>query len=124
MLSDQGRHEEAERHIANALKTARQLGDASWQSSVLVNYARIIRRRRMFDQALAFCQQAFDLVPRSADTQQIYLRAYIEYELGKFYRERGDLQGAQHHLYMARDVFCADENEPVINVELAWGILS
>jgi len=124
MLSDQGRHEEAERYNADALKAVRQLGDISRQCEVLVNYSRIFRRRKMFDQALACCQQAFQLVPQLADAQQKYLRAYIEYELGKFYRDCGDWQGAQDHLYAARDVFRHDESDPVFNVELAWGILS
>jgi tetratricopeptide (TPR) repeat protein len=124
MLSDQGRHEEAERYNADALKAVRQLGDISRQCEVLVNYSRIFRRRKMFDQALACCLQAFQLVPQLADAQQKYLRAYIEYELGKFYRDCGDWQGAQQHLYAARDVFRHDESDPVFNVELAWGILS
>ena len=49
MLSDQGRHEEAERYIADALKTVRQLGDIPRQCEVLVNYARVFRRRKIFD---------------------------------------------------------------------------
>jgi tetratricopeptide (TPR) repeat protein len=52
------------------------------------------------------------------------LRAYIEYELGKINRDEGDWQAAQRHLYAARDVFRHDENDPVFNMELAWGILS
>lgn len=124
ILSDQGRHEEAERHIAEALKTVRQIGDPSRQCEVLVNHARIFRRRKMFDKALAYCQQALQLVAQLADTQQVYLRAYVEYELGKFYRDRGDWPAAHRHLIVARGVFCHDESDPVFNMELAWGILS
>jgi tetratricopeptide (TPR) repeat protein len=124
VLSHQGQLEEAEHFIADALKTVRQIGDPSWECSVLANYARILCRRQMFEQALACCRQAQELVPLAADTQQIYLRAYIEYELGKFYRDRGDWQDAQRHLYAARDIFRDDEADPALNVELAWGILS
>lgn len=124
LLSHQGQLEEAEHYIADALNTARQIGDPSWECSVLTNYARILRLRHMFEQALAYCRQALQLVPLAAGTQQIYLRAYIEYELGKIYRDRGDWQDAQRHLYAARDVFRDDEADPAFNVELAWGILS
>jgi tetratricopeptide (TPR) repeat protein len=124
ILSDRGRHEEAERHVAEALKTVRQIGDPSWQCEVLVNHARIFRRRNMFDKALAYCRQALQLVPQSPGTQQVYLRAYIEYEFGKFYRDRGDWPVAYRHLHVARGVFCHDESDPVFNMELAWGILS
>jgi tetratricopeptide (TPR) repeat protein len=124
MLCDQGRYEEAERYIADALKTVRQLGDPSWHCSILVNYARVYRMRGMFEQAFSYCQQALQLVPIVAETQQIYLRAYIEYELGKLNRDLCDWQEAQRHLYAARDVFRHDESDPVFNLELAWGILS
>jgi tetratricopeptide (TPR) repeat protein len=124
ILSHRGQLEEAEHYIADALKTVRQVGDPSWECSVLTNYARILRRRHKFELALAYCRQAQELVPLAADAQQIYLRAYIEYELGKFYRDHGDWQDAQRHLYAARDVFRDDEADPAFNVELAWGILS
>jgi len=52
------------------------------------------------------------------------LRAYIEYELGKINRDRGDWHAAQRHLYAARNVFRHDESDPVFNMELAWSILS
>lgn len=124
ILCDQGRYEEAERYIADALKAVTQLGDPSWHCSVLVNYARVYRLRKMFEQASTYCQQALKLVPLVAEAQQVYLRAYIEYELGKLHRDRGNWQEAQRHLYAARDVFRHDETDPVFNMELAWGILS
>lgn len=51
------------------------------------------------------------------------MRAYIEYELGKLYRDQGDWPAAHLHLHLARGVFSHDESDPVFNMELAWGIL-
>lgn len=124
VLSQQGHHEEAEQYIADALTRVKQIGDISRQCEVLMNYARVYRRRKRLDQAFAYCQQALELANQIAGTQQTYLRAYIEYELGKFYRDRGEWQAAQQHLYIARDVFRHDEIDPVFNIELAFGILS
>jgi tetratricopeptide (TPR) repeat protein len=81
MLCDQGQYVEAERYIADALKLVKQLSDPSWHCSVLVNYARVYRLRKMFEQALSHCQQALQLVLLVVESQQTYLRAYIEYEL-------------------------------------------
>lgn len=124
VLSQQGHHEEAEYYIADALKTVKQLGDISRQCEVLMNYARVYRRRKLYESAFAYCEQALDLVQRISGTQQIYLRASVEYEVGKYYRDRCEWQAAQQHLYVARDVFRHDEIDPVFNMELAFGILS
>src|SRR5437588_11240359 len=59
-----------------------------------------------------------------AGKQQISMGAYAKYELGKYYRDLGNWQEAQSHLYAACDVFRHDESDPVFNLELAWGILS
>jgi tetratricopeptide (TPR) repeat protein len=124
MLISQGRHEEAEHFIADALKTVRQIGDVARHCEVLMNYARVFRRRHMFEQAFAYCQQALELVAQLSGTQQTYMRAHIEFELGKYYRDRGDWQSARRHLYTSRDVFRHDESDAVFNMELALGILS
>lgn len=89
-----------------------------------MNYARVFRRRRMFEQAFAYCQQALELVTHLTGTQQTYMRAHVEFELGKYYRDRGDWQSARRHLYTSRDVFRHDESDAVFNMELALGILS
>ena len=124
VLSQQGHHEEAERYIADALKIATQMGNIPWQCEVLVNYSQILRRCNMLDQSVECCQQALQLVTPPTDMHQMYLQAYIDYELGKIARDRGDWQVAQTHFLAARNMFRYDESDPVFNVELAWGILS
>jgi tetratricopeptide (TPR) repeat protein len=122
--SHQGNHEEAESYIRDALKTVKLTDNLSRECEVLLNYARVWRRRNQFKLALHYCQQAFQLVTHLTGTQQIYMQAYVDYELGKYHRDRHDWQAAQRQLYAARNVFRADEIDPVFNTELAWGILS
>jgi tetratricopeptide (TPR) repeat protein len=80
--------------------------------------------RGQFEQALSYVQQALQLVRQLTGTQQISLQGYANYELGKLYRDQGDRQSAQQYLYAARTVFRHDADDPVFNIELAWGILS
>ncbi|SRR6266568_1891945 len=124
ILSQQGHHEEAEHYLTDALKIAKQMGDIVWQCETLVNSSQAVRRHQAFEQALQCCQEALELVPLSNGTQQQYVRATIEYELGKIARDRGDWQVAQTYFLDARNVFRSDESDPVFNIELAWGILS
>jgi LuxR family glucitol operon transcriptional activator len=123
VLSQQGRYAEAEQHISHALEVARHLGDVSWQCEVLVDYSRIMRRCKRFDEAVDRCQQALELVTPPNNRRQIYLKHYVKYELGKIARDRGDWHTAQVHFLAARDVFRHDQSDPVFNRELAWGIL-
>ena len=124
VLSQQGHHDEAERYLVDALQLAKQTGDIARQCEVLLNYSAALRRRKTFDQAFACCQEALQLVPFTAGAQQVYVRAFVKYELGKYYRDLGDWQAAQHRLYAAREVFRHDESDPVFNIDLAWRILS
>jgi tetratricopeptide (TPR) repeat protein len=68
ILTDQAQYEEAERYISDAFRTVKQLGDISRQCEVLVNYARVFRRRNTFDLALEHCQQALQLMPQLSGT--------------------------------------------------------
>jgi len=124
VLSEQGHHEEAERYLADALNIARQMENIAWQCQILVNYSQVLRRRNAFDQALERCHQALDLSAQLTGTQQLYVRATIAYELGKYYRDLGSWPEAQSHFIAAQDVFRYDDADPVFNAELAWGILS
>jgi len=124
VLSQQGQHEEAERYLVNALQIAKQMADIGWQCEILVNLSQTLRRYKDFGRALECNQQAIHLLPLLTATEQQYVRATIEYEIGKIYRDMGDWQTAQTHFYLARDVFRDDEKEPIFNVELAWGVLS
>ncbi len=124
ILSQQGRFEEAENYISDSLKVAEQLNDISLQVDVLVSYSTHSRRRNMLDKAEEYCNRALQLAAESGDPHRIYWVAYIDYELGKLARDRGQLSLAQQHLTAARDVFRYDESEPWFNMELAWGIYS
>ncbi len=124
VLSQQGQHKKAERYLIDALKIAKQREDIAWQCEILVNYSQTLRRNNIFDRAYERCQQALDLVTQLIGTQQLYVRATIAYELGKYYRDLGNWQEAQTHFIAARDVFRRDEADPVFNMELAWGVLS
>jgi tetratricopeptide (TPR) repeat protein len=123
-LCDLVYNQEAEHFIADVLEAVRKLNSPTRECEVLLNYARVFRRRLQYDQALEYCQQALQLIQQLTGTQQVYMQAYADYELGKHARDRGDWQRAQHYLYAARNVFRYDEHDPVFNVELAWGILS
>ncbi len=124
VLSQQGHHEETEQYLADALNIARQMEDIAWQCEILVNYSQALRRYNAFDQAFERCQQALDLSAQLTGTQQMYVRATIAYELGKYYRDLEHWPEAKSHFIAARDVFRYDEADPVFNTELAWGVLS
>jgi tetratricopeptide (TPR) repeat protein len=55
-----------------------------------------------------------------SEEQRPYVRANLNYELGKIARDRGDWQVARAHLRAARDVFCQDGDDPIFNLEFAW----
>ncbi len=124
VLSQQGHHEEAERYLSDALNIARQMEDIAWQCQLLVTYSQALRRRKAFDLSLERCQQALDLAAQLTGTTQMFVRATIEYELGKYYRDLGNWQEARSIFITTRDVFRNDEADPVFNTELAWGVLS
>lgn len=124
ILSQQGQHEEAERYLIDALDVAKQMANIGWQCEILGNLSQTLRRSKDFDRALEYNQQATQLLPLLTGTEQQYVQASVEYEIGKIYRDMGDWQAAQTHFYLARDVFRDDEKEPAFNIELAWGVLS
>jgi tetratricopeptide (TPR) repeat protein len=124
VLSQQGRHEEAERYLSNAFKIARQVEHIAWQCQLLVIYSQALRRRKAFDLAFEHCQQALDLAAQLTGKQQMFVRAIIEYELGKYYRDLGNWQEARSIFIAIRDMFRNDEADTILNAELAWGVLS
>ncbi len=121
--SEQGRHDEALRSVANALDIARELGDIAWECEVLVRKSQVLRRNNAIDQALASCQQALQLAEQLTGMQQIYVRADIEYELGKIARDEQRWADAGQHFLAARDVFCQDQENPVFVLERASSVL-
>jgi tetratricopeptide (TPR) repeat protein len=123
VLSRQGDHDEAERYILDALDIARQIGDIGWECTVLLRYALVLRRRGEMDKAFEYCQQVIQLLPRLTVAQQVYVRADVEYELGKIARDRGDWLAAQAHFLAARDVFRHDESGTALTVERSWSVI-
>jgi len=101
-----------------------QIDNPSRACEVLVNYARVFRRRDLFEQAESYVQQALELATQLTGTQQVSMQAFAYYELGKFYRDLGDQKSSQHYLHAARNVFRHDADDPILNIELAWGIMS
>jgi LuxR family glucitol operon transcriptional activator len=121
--SEQGRHDEARRSVANALDIARELGDTAWECEVLVRQSQVLRRSNAIDQALASCHQALRLAEQLTGMQQVYVRADIEYELGKIARDQQRWADARQHFLAARDVFCHDQENPVFVLERASSVL-
>jgi tetratricopeptide (TPR) repeat protein len=120
----QGRSEEAENYIIDALNLAKQIGDVSWQCNVLLRYAGHLRQRNALDRANEYCQQVYELLPLLPEPERVYARASAEYELGKLARNRAEWHTAQTHFLAAREVFGLGENDSVLNLEGAWGVLS
>ena len=124
MLSHQGRASEAERYSTDALAIAAGMGDRLWHCSALQNHSQILRRSGMFDQALAYCQQSFQILAGVSDSREVYARADIQYEIGKIARDQANFSDAMIHFDAARTVFRVDDDNPVFNMEFAWGLLS
>src|SRR5262249_52053736 len=55
--------------------------------------------------------------------EQRYVRADLEYEQGKFARDRGDFLVARQHFVTAREEFLDGQQESVLNVDRVWGVL-
>jgi tetratricopeptide (TPR) repeat protein len=123
IVSQQGRHGEAERANQEALDIALRMDDVGWQCDILVNASQILRRQERFAEAMARCQAALELLPMLSDAQQQYVEADINVELGKIARDQRDWQTAQTHFQAARAVFRLDIENPVFNIERAWAAI-
>ena len=124
VLSQQGRHKEAEAAIDEALTAARRLDNVGWQCAVLGTYSQVLRRQRLFVKAMEKCQEAQRLVPLVDEILFIYVHADIEYEIGKVARDQGNWIAAREHFLNAQSAFRLDADELVFNRELAVSLLS
>jgi tetratricopeptide (TPR) repeat protein len=124
VLSQIGRHEEAEGYVADALEIARQMGNITLQCEALIYKSLVLRHRKAFEQALECCQQALRLVDLAPIPHQISQRAGIEFELGKIALNRDDWQAAQSHFLIARNLLREDDGELRFNPELVWQLRS
>jgi LuxR family glucitol operon transcriptional activator len=123
LVSQQGRHDEAEWANEEALAIALRIDDVAWQCDILVNASQILRRQGRFDEAMARCQAAIRLLPMLSNAQRQYVEADINIELGKIARDQQDWQTAQKHFQAAQAVFRLDIEDPVFNIERAWGAI-
>jgi tetratricopeptide (TPR) repeat protein len=123
ILSHQGRHQEAESYTIDALNLAQKLDDPTWKCSALQSYSQVLRRRGAYDLARKVCHEELELLDEVPDLQRAYVRADIEYELGKVERDTGNWQAAKSHFLAARNIFRHDDENPVFNIEFAWGLL-
>ncbi len=122
--SHQGRHNDAVDCMTDARNAAKQLGDVVWHCSALQGLSQVLRRHQKYDQAFNHCQEAIELAKTIPDEPRlIYVQADIEYELGKLARDREDFNAAKEHFITAREVFRTDDDKPVFNIQLAWGLL-
>jgi tetratricopeptide (TPR) repeat protein len=123
-LSQQGHHATAEQTMAEAYAVATEIGDPGWQCEILINMSQISRRVSQFDRALLHCQQAQALLPLQDEYKLPFVRADIDIELGKIARDQGDWQTAKRHFDAAQAVFRLDIENPMFNIERAWGAYS
>jgi len=121
--SQQGRHAEAEAALNSALAVARQSSNRVWEVEALSRLAQTVRRRGDLAAAEAYCAQAAALASDLDDSQQVFARADIEYELGKIARDRGDWPAAEQRFRAVCTVFNTEDETPIFNVERAWGVL-
>jgi tetratricopeptide (TPR) repeat protein len=123
VYGQQGRYQEAELALESGLAITNQIGDVMWQIEILGRYSQTVRRQGELSKAEEYFRQAFQLLGAIPERQTPYIRADLEYEMGKIARDRGDWKTAGHYFYTARSVFSIDEDNPLFNIERAWGIL-
>lgn len=122
VLDVQRAHEGAENALTKAFHCAQTLGDAAWQCEVLLNHARLLRHRRLVDQAVECCSAAEALVTQVIPSQRSLLLADIENERGKIARDAGNLDQARVHFLGALDVYRIDDIGPRYNRERTWTV--
>ena len=113
----------AEQLILPALRVARERDDAGWLCDLLQNYAQAFRPAPRFAEADAACAEALALADEMPTTQQLYIRANIEYEIGKLARDQGEWATAHTYFRRIQAVFRPDSTEQGFNPERAWGLL-
>lgn len=123
LMGVQGKYDQAEGYIADALKIARAGADAAWICYLELRYAQHMRNGGSLDLAAEHSRQALEQLAGIAEPQRSYARASIEHELGKIARQRADWPTAHAHFLAAWQIF-GDENDPALNLEGAWGVLS
>lgn len=123
LLSQQGQHTQALKLVRSALREARAQQAIAWQCDLLQTEAQVSRRAGEFGPAHDSCAEALRLIVRLPSGDQTYVRANIEYELGKLARDEGQWTAAQALFSGVSAVFGPDATQDVFNPERAWGLL-
>lgn len=124
ILSQQGRHNEAQNMVAAALHMSQEQSNHAEVIDILQTYSQILRRAGQFDAALIYCDQALREVRHLPPSQQLLAKANIQYEMGKIARDQGDYSTAHKLFVEAHSVFHEDTESPTFDLSRAWGLLS
>jgi tetratricopeptide (TPR) repeat protein len=124
ILSQQGKHADAEQAIESALNLAREQGVVEWEADLLQTLSQALRRKGDLAKSVQACMAAMALIDSLPADQRDYLRANIEYELGKVARDKENWREAKRLFERARAIYREDIANPVFNIERTWGLLS
>ncbi len=83
-----------------------------------------MRRAGRLDRAEELCREAWEEAHALADEQRQYMQANINHEFGKIARDRSDWQEALQFFAAARTIFDLADDNPMFNLERAWGVRS
>ncbi len=124
ILSHQEQHDRAEEYARESLQRARLRGDPLWICAALQGLSQVLRRRGDLVGARAACAEALAMLDYVNEERRIYVQADIDYERGKIERDADNNAAAWQHFVAAQSVFRHDIEDPVFNLEFAWGLLS
>jgi tetratricopeptide (TPR) repeat protein len=124
IYSQRGMHDQAIQAASDALETARLLNDQLWQSEVHYRYSAVLRRADILNEAIQQCDRALQLCATLPESERTFMKANIHHELGKLSRDQGDWKRARDYFLAAQSIFDVDEDDPVFNLERAWGVRS
>jgi tetratricopeptide (TPR) repeat protein len=109
--------------VLTALGLGRVQGAPDLLCDLLQTYSQVLRRAGRFTEAYDCCKEALTLVPQLAVEERPYLRANVEYEIGKIARDQKDWDKADRYFRQAQTVFRSDDATAAFNPERAWGLL-
>jgi tetratricopeptide (TPR) repeat protein len=122
LRKDQGRFDEAERHLRLAGLLYEAFEEPEKAARVLLNLAGVQFRKRQFDAAVAAVDDALELLPADAEA---WLFAYAHYNRAWYLHGRGDLDRAEAELAAHGDLFAGAGEHVALRVvwlraRIAW----
>ncbi len=122
LRKDQGRFDEAARHLKRAALLYPVLGDAQKAASTYLKLAIVHSRAHRPDAAVAAAEKALELLGEDAEP---WLLAYARYNLAYFLHGSGDLDRAEEELVAHEELFASCGDEVVQHVvwlraRIAW----